>query len=372
MTCPSLLVFVVTLAVLAGGCGQTGGSSAVPARAGAPARVEPGAASAAGTPQMTAIRETEPVPHGDDAADDAAIWIDPDDPAQSTIIGTDKRGGLAVYDLHGRQLQYVAGGRPNNVDLRDGLHVGERRVTVVAAEERDHNQIVLYRVDPVTRRLHPLAARRIAAGSGVYGSCMYRSAVSGRFYVFVSSYRGTIRQYRLLPRADGLVDAALVRKFDVGGLTEGCVADDATGALYVSEENRGIWRYRAEPGASRRRSSVDRTGRRGNLTADVEGLALVKLNTGARYLLASNQGQDSYTVYRRGDDDEYITTFRIDPGATADGVQNTDGIEATTTPLGPDFPAGMFVAQDGDNGNHNQNFKLVAWDLAALVSSSRR
>jgi 3-phytase len=345
----SLLVLAVTAALFAGGCRELFDS-----------------------PAVTALRETQPVPHGGDAADDAAIWIHPRDPAQSTIIGTDKRGGLAVYDLGGRQLQYAGGGRPNNVDLRDGFRLGGRRVTVVAAEERDHDQIVLYRVDPVTRRLRSVAARRIRAGRGVYGSCMYRSAVNRRFYVFVSSYDGIVRQFRLFPGGRGRVDAALVRRFDVGGLAEGCVADDATGALYVSEENRGIWRYGAEPAAGRRRASVDGTGRRGNLTADVEGLALVELSAGARYLVASNQGDDSYAVYRRGGRGEHVTTFRVADGSEADGVENTDGIEATTRPLGPDFPTGMLVAQDGDNPGGNQNFKLVAWDLAALISAHAR
>ena len=44
-----------------------------------------------------------------DAADDAAIWIHPTDPSQSTIIGTDKSDdghGLVVYDLSGRELFY--------------------------------------------------------------------------------------------------------------------------------------------------------------------------------------------------------------------------------------------------------------------------
>ena len=62
--------------------------------------------------------ETDPVPHGKDAADDPAIWVHPADPTQSIIIGIDKKGGLAVYNLAGRQLQYLAGGRINNVDLR--------------------------------------------------------------------------------------------------------------------------------------------------------------------------------------------------------------------------------------------------------------
>src|SRR4051812_16482465 len=52
----------------------------------------------------TAHVETEPVAHSGDAADDPAIWINPADPSQSTIIGTDKKGCLAVYDLAGKQL----------------------------------------------------------------------------------------------------------------------------------------------------------------------------------------------------------------------------------------------------------------------------
>ncbi|HEV2950851.1 MAG TPA: phytase, partial [Actinomycetota bacterium] len=62
--------------------------------------------------------ETDPVAHGGDAADDAAIWVHPTDPALSTIIGTDKLGGLAVYDLSGAQLQLLdPARRMNNVDL---------------------------------------------------------------------------------------------------------------------------------------------------------------------------------------------------------------------------------------------------------------
>lgn len=114
---------------------------------------------------------------------------------------------------------------------------------------------------------------------------MYRSAVSGRFYVFVRSHDGRIRQFRLFPGRGNRVDATPVRTFDVGGRTEGCVADDATGELYIGEEKRGIWRY----GAGRQRTSIDRTGRRGHLTADVEGLALADLSRGSRYLIASDQ-----------------------------------------------------------------------------------
>lgn len=57
---------------------------------------------------MTAKLETRPVsqPAGDDAADDPAIWVNFANPDSSRIIGTDKQGGLAVYDLKGNQLFY--------------------------------------------------------------------------------------------------------------------------------------------------------------------------------------------------------------------------------------------------------------------------
>jgi len=59
-----------------------------------------GAAPPAGddvTPEAKA--QTEPVPHGGDADDDLAIWLHPTDPAKTLILGTDKQGGLHVYDL---------------------------------------------------------------------------------------------------------------------------------------------------------------------------------------------------------------------------------------------------------------------------------
>ena len=74
------------------------------------------------TIQVAATVETEPVPSKDDAADDPCVWIYPTAPSRSTIIGTDKKDGLAVYDLAGHTLQYLPDGRLNNVDIRVGFH----------------------------------------------------------------------------------------------------------------------------------------------------------------------------------------------------------------------------------------------------------
>ena len=66
--------------------------------------------------------------------------------------------------------------------------------------------------------------------------------------MFVNARDGQIAQMALTDTdGDGLVDGAIVRKWDVGSEVEGCVADDELGDLYISEEDVAIWKYGAEP-----------------------------------------------------------------------------------------------------------------------------
>src|SRR5262245_38812596 len=102
------------------------------------------AALTASLETVVATIETDPVPNGGDAADDPAIWVNPNDPAQSIIIGTDKRGGLAVYDLSGKQIQYLSDGLMDNVDLRDGFKLDGRIVFYGDASNRKKHSIVSY------------------------------------------------------------------------------------------------------------------------------------------------------------------------------------------------------------------------------------
>lgn len=54
--------------------------------------------------------------------------------------------------------------------------------------------------------------------------------------------------------------------------------------------------------------------------------------------------------------------FQVGPGPQVDGCEDTDGIEVVNRPLGAAFPAGLFVCQDGENGDEESNFKLVPLD----------
>ena len=56
------------------------------------------------TAPRSARAQTAPVPHRGDAADDPAVWIHPQQPELSLILGTDKQGGLHSYNMDGVKL----------------------------------------------------------------------------------------------------------------------------------------------------------------------------------------------------------------------------------------------------------------------------
>ncbi len=317
-------------------------------------------------PAVRPVLETEVVASYGDAADDPAIWVHPEDPAKSLVIGTDKQLGLYVFDLEGRTVQTLPHGRMNNVDLRQGFPLGGETVSLVTASNRSNDSIAAYKIAPGETQLVEAAAGTLATGfADPYGLCMYHSAASGEFYVFVNEGGdGTFRQWRLFDNGEGRVAISLEREFAVGSQAEGCVADDELGYLYINEEDRGLWKYSAEPDGGDARTLIDST-EDGRLTADVEGVDLWARDDGTGYLVVSNQGADNYAVYERGGDNAYVGHFHVVANAQAgiDGASETDGLAVTSAPLGERFPAGLLVVQDGRNiaPEERQNFKYVSW-----------
>lgn len=329
---------------------------------------KPAAAAAAearkSAPTVKPRVESEPADSYGDAADDPAIWVDQRDPSRSVVIGTDKKLGLNVYDLKGKRLQVVADGRMNNVDLREGFMLGGKATTIVAATNRTTRSISLYRFDAATRRLESIAAGTLESGmSDPYGLCMYRSARSGNYYVIANdSVDGKYRQWRVLDRG-GKAAIELVREIAVGSQAEGCAADDELGQLYIAEEDVGLWVYSAEPDGGEQRTAIDKT-EGGNLNADVEGVSIYYGANGKGYVIASNQGEDNYAVYRREAPHAFVGKFHVVANETLgiDGSSETDGLDVVSAPLGPDYPAGLLVVQDGRNlmPAQRQNFKYVS------------
>jgi 3-phytase len=238
----------------------------------------------------------------------------------------------------------------------------------VAASEQLAGGVALFGVDPVTGRLTDIAAGPQAAGLAIAGLCMYRSQRTGSFYAFGTESTGLVRQWELYESA-GRVAIRPVRDLQVGSTVEGCAADDVTGALYVAEEDVALWRYDADPDGGDRRRAVARIQDIAALRDDLEGISILYGADGSGYVVVSSQGNNSYAVFARDEGNRYLGSFGIttDDATGIDGTSDSDGIDVVSAPLGPSFPAGLFVAQDGTNElpGQNQNFKLVRWsDIA--------
>jgi 3-phytase len=319
---------------------------------------------------VTARVETAPANSYGDAADDPAIWAHPGDPSKSLVIATDKKAGMYVYDMQGKVVQFLPDGKMNNVDLREDFELGGKKVVLVTATNRTDKSIAIYRLDTDRRELVNVADGMQPTGLGdPYGLCMYRSPRDGRSYVFVNGDDTRKRQWELVATAEGRVRTTLVRDMNFDSQTEGCVADDASGALYVDEEDVGLWRMSAEPDGGDAKTAVQKIADNPAVKDDFEGLGIYDLGDGRGYIVVSSQGNDTYAVYRREGKQEYLGSFAVvaDPLRGIDGISETDGLEVTSRNLGPGFEHGAMIAQDGRNVMpvENQNYKYVPWESIA-------
>lgn len=307
---------------------------------------------------VTAVGETEPVGSANaDAADDPAIWHNATNPDASLIVATDKKAGLHVYGLDGKSKSFDPAGRVNNVDLVD---MGEQGVIVVASDRNDiaNAKLRLYRLNTADAKLEPLSV--VTGGSGeAYGVCLQRQGSFIRAFSVLKP--GRVEEFLIDP-AEGT--ARPERVLQVPSQTEGCVVDSRTGAVYIGEEDAGIWRF--DKGATQGTIVARVDGK--HLVADVEGLAIVEQGESGGWIVASSQGDNGFALYRLPDMAP-AGRFRIVAG-TLGAVEETDGIALATGNFGSRFPQGLFVAQDGHNGRQAQNFKLVSWaDILTAVAA---
>lgn len=313
--------------------------------------------------------ETEPSRTTEDSFDDPALWIHPSDPALSLIFGTNKKGGLHLFQLDGRQLGVASpAAHPNNVDLIYGFPLRQVPTDLALSVCRDKQCpcVRVWKIDPTTRTLEEISGPdgiKVLNGDVGYGSCTYHSRKTGKHYFFVNHKDGRYEQYVLESASDGKVRGLKVRTFKVPSQAEGCVADSETGALYVAEEAFGLWRFPAEEDGVDQGRLVAKVGEHG-LTADCEGVTIYYAAGGKGYVLLSSQGNNTFKVFDRGPHNAFIGT--IDPAAGKLGkVSDTDGLDVTNRPLGHLFPKGLLVLQDGTRRPGGQRFKLYAWEDVA-------
>ena len=302
--------------------------------------------------QVSASGETQPVgTNRADAADDPAIWVDPANPNRALIVATDKKAGLHVYDLAGKDVAFTQAGLVNNVDVAGDI--------IVASDRNDgvNAHLAVFRLDAGKPAIVPLG--RAAAGTGeAYGLCLKKSAPAQPITAALIVKDGTVRVGTLT--IEGTPNFAVQWEHKIATQSEGCVFDGDT--LYVGEEVGGIWELKPNGNSATARLVAPVDNQR--LVADVEGLATID-HKGQRYLIASSQGDNAYAVFRLPGVD-YVGRFAVAAGAFG-ATSETDGIEAVAGNFGDAYPDGLFLAQDGDNAPNAQNFKLVRWDRIAAA-----
>ncbi|HLP87963.1 MAG TPA: phytase [Nostocaceae cyanobacterium] len=339
-------------------------------------------------------------------ADDPAIYVHPTDSAKSLVLTSVKNGGLRVYDLSGKELQTINPGgiRYNNIDLQYGFTLGGESIDIAVASDRRNDKLAIFKINPDATENYleditdtslgtiftsPTFPTSQEEESHAYGLALYRSPITNDYYVFVNRRNtGDVAQLKLVDNGSGKITTEFVRGFtvtpppEIEGAelqTEGMVVDQETGYLYIGQENVGLWKFEAEPTGNNQGKLIDRIKEFGgsNLVDDVEGLTIYYGADGKGYLLVSSQGDNTFAVYSREGNNEFIGRFGVGNNGSIDSVQESDGADVINVPLGSNFPFGLFVTQDGNNDpavlveddgeleNINSNFKFVPWENIA-------
>ena len=369
-------------------------------------------ADAIGQEEAAALLDA-PTPELFGDSDDPAIWVNPNDPSQSVVYGTLKDGGLASFDLQGNVLETILPApfgeiRYNNADIvynfasPSQVVGGDDVLTdLVVASDRENDTLAIFAINPLDGSLTDVTSPDIPetifglddAATTAYGLATYTSIVDGKVYAFVTQRDGAqIAQLELTPQigpADELfVNAEVIRTLDLpvptgdpeDSQSEGIVIDRETGIGYVAlEEEVGILSFSAEPNGGDELTLVQSIDS-GSLVPDIEGLTLYYGPDGSGSLIASSQGDSSFSVFDRQDPTEFLGSFSVGSNGDIDQVNESDGLDIINTPLGPDFPAGLLVVQDGANDpqnvveddeeleNNSTNFTFVSVeDVASAV-----
>ncbi|MFM6133242.1 MAG: phytase, partial [Sphaerospermopsis kisseleviana] len=364
-------------------------------------------------PTVTPIVETRPTLLDDDSlpfsqradADDPAIYVNSTDSSKSLVLTSVKNGGLRIYDLAGNLLQTINPSNPdiryNNIDLQYGFTLGGQKVDIAVASDRNNDKLAIFKINPNSTNGNflenitdsnaatifqslPFPTPYSASSRSAYGLALYRSPVTNDYYAFTSRRQtGDVAQLKLLDKGNGKIGYELVRNFTIpssttagaSAQTEGMVADQETGFLYIGQEDVGIWKFKAEPNGGTTGLLIEKVKAEGgkNLTNDVEGLTIYYGKNGTGYLLASSQGDNTFAVYTREGNNDFLGRFGVGNNGSIDSVQESDGADVINSPLGANFPNGVFITQDGANDpativngeNISSNFKLVPWENIA-------
>ncbi|MBL3657859.1 phytase [Fulvivirga sediminis] len=314
------------------------------------------------TPDVT----TELVKHD---TDDPAIWINPENPEESLIVGTDKGGddgdgALFVFNLEGKILrdktiENIA--RPNNVDIAYGLNLNGKATDIAVCTERYTNSLRIFslpEMKPVDN-----GGIEIFKGEelrGPMGISMYTDPATGNIYAIAGRKDGPkdgtyLWQYLLEDDGNGNVKGTLVRKFGsyAGREIEAIAVDSEKGYVYYSDEGVGVKKYYAHPDSSNVELALFGNG--DLFTEDNEGISIYKHDDGTGYIIVSDQAANIFHFFTREGSNGNPHEHKLVKSLYASTLES-DGNEVTSVAIGEKYPEGFFVAMSDD-----KTFQIYDW-----------
>lgn len=318
--------------------------------------------------------------------DDPAIWVHPTAPERSLVLGTIKvaapDGGVAVFGLDGTLRQLVTGiDRPNNIDVEYGFAFDGRQIDIAVVTERDQRRLRVFAIAADGSGISHIGVVPVLEGQdGEAGAPMgvglYRRPGDGAVFAIVAPKTGPatgyLWQYRLQDAGGRTLAAILARRFgrfSGAGEIEAVAVDDAAGHVYYANERNGLHKWPADPDDVQASTELAHFARHG-FSGDREGIAIYPRPGGGGYVIATDQlpGNSRYHFYRRNGTPALSVDGAL-MGTFAGGADSTDGIEATSRDLGPEFPDGLFVAMNSGA----RNFLFYRWtDIEAATDGTRR
>ncbi|WP_018474748.1 phytase [Echinicola pacifica] len=302
-------------------------------------------------------------------SDDPAVWINPQDPSKSLILGTDKDkdGAIYVFDLEGKTIDSLVVRdiqRPNNVDIGYGLQLGDRTVDFAVTGERLTSKLRFFSL-PDMKEIVPGGLEVYEGETGpefrdLMGVAIYTQPETGKHYVIAGRKNGPqdgsyLWQYEIISDASG-ISLNLVRKFgQFSGQKEieAIAVDNELGYIYYSDEGIGVRKYYADPAKGNEELTLFGTE---GFTKDHEGISIYKLDENTGYILVSDQEANQFHVFPREgtaenpNQHELITIIKT-------STLSSDGSELVSLPLNKTFPKGLFVAMSDD-----RTFQIYRWE----------
>src|SRR5688572_10917174 len=124
------------------------------------------------------------------AANDAAIWIDRQDPARSIVLVSGGEGGLEINELSGGRAARFEALEAGFIDIRRTVAGPTGALDLVITS--GGGAVRVYALDAPARRLTELTAAPLNVDDAITGLCTYRSNLTGKLYAFVATDQGQL------------------------------------------------------------------------------------------------------------------------------------------------------------------------------------